>query len=92
MSRRIIFCTAVLIFAVIVIAIWVIELSIKKHDEVALEQSIDFVNISISQELDQIEQTTKDYSWWTDAFENLAVRFSEDWAHKNIAGLFSSLR
>lgn len=91
MARRIIFCTAVLIFAVIVSAIWVIELGIKKHDEIALEQSIDFVNTSISQEIDQIEQTNKDYSWWTDAFENLVVQFSKDWAHQNIGAYLYDL-
>jgi len=87
MARRIIFFMAILVFVVIASASWMIGLSIKKHDEIAGEQSIDFVKKNIAQELDQIKQIAKDYSWWTDAYENLAVRFSEDWAHTNV-GLY----
>ena len=87
MVRRAIFCIAFLIAVVMVSALLVVGITIKKHDAIAHEQSIGFVEGNLTRELDQIRQTVKDYSWWTDAFENLTVHFSEDWAHTNI-GLY----
>ncbi|MGI9436599.1 MAG: bifunctional diguanylate cyclase/phosphodiesterase [Geminicoccaceae bacterium] len=64
-----------------------VGLSIQRHDAIAETQSIGFVKDSIAQEVGQVRQIVKDYSWWTDAFTNLTAELDEDWAHTNI-GLY----
>ncbi|MGI9492869.1 MAG: CHASE4 domain-containing protein, partial [Geminicoccaceae bacterium] len=64
-----------------------VGLSIKRHDEIALEQSIGFVKYNLEQEFDLIKKTAQDYTWWTDSYDNLVMDFNEDWANTNI-GLY----
>jgi len=62
-----------------------LSFSIKNQNEVAYQQSVAFVSDTTRRELQQIESTVKDYSWWTDSYENIAVNFDETWAQINFS-------
>lgn len=84
MALRIIIGTSIAVFLVLVWALSAVYFSIKNQDEVAYKQSIAFVSDTVGRELRHIEQVAKDYSWWTDAYQNLAVDYHEPWAQTNI--------
>jgi signal transduction histidine kinase/sensor domain CHASE-containing protein len=44
------------------------------------------ISVQLASRLKGLESAARDYAWWDDAYDNLAVRFSIDWARANLAG------
>jgi signal transduction histidine kinase/sensor domain CHASE-containing protein len=44
------------------------------------------VSAQLAGRLKVLESIARDYAWWDEAYRNLAVRFSIDWARTNLAG------
>jgi len=83
MVQRIIIGTSIAIFLVLLWALSAVYFSIKNQNEVAHEQSVAFVSDTIRRELQQVGLAVQDYSWWSDAYQNIVVNFDETWAHTN---------
>ena len=83
MVQRIIIGTSIAIFLVLLWALTAVYFSIKNQNEVAYQQSVTFVSDTVRRELQQIGLAVQDYSWWSDAYQNIAVNFNEKWAETN---------
>jgi len=53
-------------------------------DREAAQNSLMEMSSQIAERSKSLESIARDYAWWDDAVQNLAVRFSPDWAKDNV--------
>jgi sensor domain CHASE-containing protein len=82
--QQVILPIAILVAVAMSVVVGFVWFSASNQDEIALQQSIKSVAEAVHRRTDQVGRLAKDYSWWNDSAQNLAIAFDPEWADLNI--------
>jgi diguanylate cyclase (GGDEF)-like protein/PAS domain S-box-containing protein len=82
--QQVIVPIAILVAVAMSVVVGFIWFSAGNQDEIALQQSIKSVDAALDRRIDQVGRLAKDYSWWNDSAQHLAIALDPEWADLNI--------
>jgi diguanylate cyclase (GGDEF)-like protein/PAS domain S-box-containing protein len=89
--QQVILPIAILVAVAMSVLVGFVWFSANNQDQIALEQSIESVNEAMARKIDQVGRQAKDYSWWNDSAQHLAVSLDPGWADLNIGSYIYDL-